>query len=254
MAPANVPAAATVWPSENRMCSINGRTSRLGSSTAALMPAICAGDASIYRLGQCDSLSWCRWLADFRWGLEICIGLTTCRCGKHLPITTGHVDRDRSAQGDVLEEPRAERRLAQADECIHACQQFRLSQRLPEDWKDWDVARLRHGRFVHVSGYQQDREIGTLRSDAHRQLRAVHPGHGEIGNEKIDRLAFEKLESRGAVPGLGDCVSGFVEAYPDELANLRIVFDQQDPPMTRHLGDRSLEAGGLGCGKRAAAR
>jgi hypothetical protein len=90
------------------------------------------------------------------------------------------------------------RGLARLVEFIHTVQQF-----VRPEWLRQEPPLAPQRAILQTSRHDQDSDRGSDYSHAGRQLEAVHPGHGDIRQEKIDRAgrALEHVESVDSVGG-----------------------------------------------------
>ena len=97
-------------------------------------------------------------------------------------------------------------------------------------------------RRVGVAGHEEDDGPRPHRRHGLRDLGPAHAGHDDVGEEQVDvaRVAACELEHGGAVGGLQDGVPVRLQDLGHQLADDRLVLDEQDRLVT---GARPSAAG-----------
>src|SRR3954471_24849082 len=116
------------------------------------------------------------------------------------------------------------------------------------------LAELRDDGVAAVPGDEEHAQVdAALRADPGGELLAVHAGHDEVGDERVERaLGPPDLERLLGVRGGADPVAVELDHLRDERADDLLVLDEQDgalagPEVDRRLG---LDAGDDGRGAR----
>ena len=107
--------------------------------------------------------------------------------------------------------------------------------------------------ILGIARHVEDADVGEPGGNLAGQFAAVHSGHNDVGEQKVDStfMAGYDLQGGGAIFGFEDLVALRLQVLPGEAAEIDLVFDEENgflPTFGMREAESVVRGGGLTTG------